>query len=226
MILFVVFQQPFSHQAMHIPTVSQESTSYGERSTADRSNTAVQQAPHALQAHQQVSFHPSVMAQPWRSPRPQQTFGNTGFGHQSKPVHGYSQHQNTSFQSNRQLHQGSSHSKQQHNKQGHKKYSNKQQHHRNEMQHAQIPYASTGGPQIHAQAANATLTNAQPFAASVAPATGSPVAAANTYYVAGEHMQGNKSSGDYYSHGAQNYRAYSSMNQAPHSAANSRSQFS
>lgn len=214
---------------MHMPPVSQESASYGERNNTDRPNTAVQQTAHSLPPHQQVAFHPPMMGQHWRQQRPQQTFNNTNFGHQNKSGHGYNQHQNTGFQNNRQTHQGSSYSKQQHNKPGHKKHSNKQQHHRNEML-AQNPYASTGGQQLHAQSANATMSGAQPFAAGVAAATGNSAVASNTYFVGGDHLQGNKSSGDYYGQGNQGYRPYqhsmtSGMAQGPHNAANSRSPF-
>lgn len=214
-----------SVQAYHpaqIPPVMQENASFTERNSVDRSSPGLtqqqqQQTQQQQQQQQQPQQQPIPLhqAQPfvpnqhhtWRGPR-----SMTGYPGKQMHMGGYNAQVPNQQTPRGPMQQGTGNSK--------PHYKNKKyQKHRNEqyMYGAQSQHAQNQGATVHG--AHAYPNASQP--------TGS---SSNAFYMASSEHGAGKGSGDYY-HGNQQFGNFhgnvsSSMTQAPHSAANSRGQYS
>lgn len=214
-----------SVQAYHpaqIPPVMQENASFTERNSVDRSSPGLtqqqqQQTQQQQQQQQQPQQQPIPLhqAQPfvpnqhhtWRGPR-----SMTGYPGKQMHMGGYNAQVPNQQTPRGPMQQGTGNSK--------PHYKNKKyQKHRNEqyMYGAQSQHAQNQGATVHG--AHAYPNASQP--------TGS---SSNAFYMASSEHGAGKGSGDYY-HGNQQFVNFhgnvsSSMTQAPHSAANSRGQYS
>ena len=197
-----------------------DNSSFSERNSVDRSspNLTQQQQPQPQQQqpqpqqpiplHQAQAFVPSQHHPTWRAAR-----SMTGYQGKQMQMGGYNSQVPNQQTPRGPMQQGAGNSKSHYKNKKYPKYRNDQ-------------FPPYGAQSQHAQNQGAPVHNAHAYPNASQPAGSS----SNAFYMTGGEHAAGKGSGDYY-HGNQQFANFhgnvsSSMTQAPHSAANSRGQYS